>query len=137
MSEELFVIATREKVRWDTIKGQLSVEQLWELPLTTNSTNGVCLDSVAIQTNRELQNATDSVSYIKKTSKSTELLQLKLDIVKYIIEVKLNEQAVKETAAVNRSKAAVIQQLINQKKADALGTKSIEELEKELAQLNT
>jgi hypothetical protein len=41
----LFEKATMKKLRFDTAKGSLSVEQIWELPFT--SASGVSLDDLA------------------------------------------------------------------------------------------
>ena len=49
----LFEIATRAKFRFDSLKGALTVEQLWELPL--QSRTGVDLDTVAKGINASLK----------------------------------------------------------------------------------
>ena len=49
----LFEIASRNKLRVPTTKGDLTVEQLWDLPL--KSANGLSLDSIAIALNKQLE----------------------------------------------------------------------------------
>ena len=49
----LFEVAARKKYRFDSQKGLLSVEELWDLPL--QSTKSVSLDSIAIALNKEIK----------------------------------------------------------------------------------
>ena len=48
--DNLFLQATREKFRFESSKGDLSVEQLWDLPLTSRT--GFDLDTVAKAVNK-------------------------------------------------------------------------------------
>ena len=50
--ENMFEQATRNKLRFESTKGPLSVEQVWDAPLT--SRNGFSLDDIAKQAKREL-----------------------------------------------------------------------------------
>ena len=54
----LFEIASRNKLRVPTTKGDLTVEQLWDLPL--KSANGLSLDSIAIALNKQLESKATS-----------------------------------------------------------------------------
>ena len=54
----LFEIASRNKLRVPTTKGDLTVEQLWDLPL--KSANGLSLDSIAIALNKQLESSATS-----------------------------------------------------------------------------
>ena len=50
--EDLFAKATRDKVKFVTVKGEISIEDLWDLPLT--SEKGFDLDSIARKIAKEL-----------------------------------------------------------------------------------
>ena len=100
----IFEQASRQKLRFDTAIGMLSVEELWALPLTT--TNGkVNLDQIAVALNKELKGSEES---FVSNSKRNELLQLRFDVVKHIIETLVQEKEAK-TAEVQR--AANIQKM--------------------------
>ena len=53
MSENLFLLASRKKFRFPSVKGDLVVEQLWEMPLT--SKNGFSVNDVAMAVKKELR----------------------------------------------------------------------------------
>ena len=85
--EKLFENATREKVRFETSRGVISVEDVWDLPL--QSKNGFDLDSIAKDVNRQLK-ASGEESFVKPTTAGDSVLELKLEIIKHIIKVKLH-----------------------------------------------
>ncbi|SMB84266.1 hypothetical protein [Deinococcus hopiensis] len=94
----LFEYASRKKLRYDTAKGQLSAEQLWELPLTHDNPAVTTLDSVARSVHRELRSVTEeSFVQLRKGDREAHLT-LKLELVKHIIGVKLAEREQAERA---------------------------------------
>jgi len=122
----MFERATRQKLRFDTSKGQLSVEDLWDLPLT--STRGhVNLDDLARGFHNQLKN-NDDISFVDVDRKNDSVIQLKFDIVKHIIDVKLAERALAALKAENDMKKSRIMELIAQRQDEALSSKSIDEL---------
>ena len=123
---EMFESATRRKVRFDTPNGQLSVEDLWDLPLTSNR-GRANLDDIARGLHKQLKNS-DDVSFVDTDRKSDSIVQLKFDIVKHIIGVKLADRATAAVKAENDAKKARIMELIAQRQDEALSTKSVEEL---------
>ncbi|GAA1646290.1 hypothetical protein [Actinoplanes couchii] len=94
----IFEKATREKFRYPSVKGLLTTEQLWELPLTARS--GFSLDDVAKAVNAELK-AVDTESFVATESNPAKAtLETKLAVVKHVIAVRLTEdQEAKAKAA--------------------------------------
>jgi hypothetical protein len=94
----IFEKATREKFRYQSAKGLLTTEQLWELPLTAKS--GFSLDDVAKAVNAELK-AIDTESFVAtETNPAKATLETKLEVVKHVIAIRLAEdQAAKAAAA--------------------------------------
>lgn len=94
----IFEKATREKFRYPSVKGLLTTEQLWELPLTAKS--GFSLDDVAKAVNAELK-AIDTESFVAtETNPAKATLETKLEVVKHVIAVRLaDDQAAKAAAA--------------------------------------
>jgi hypothetical protein len=125
-----FEQAARKQFRFDSSKGQLSVEQLWQLPLTGN---GVNLDDIAKALFRQIKDADGEVSFVKPTVAADNMLQAKFDIVKHIIDVKLAERDAADKAAATRVKNQKIMALIDQKQDEKLSSASIEELRAMLA----
>ena len=129
----MFEKATRLKLRFDTGKGQLTVEDLWDLPLTS-TINKANLDEIARSLHKQLKND-DDVSFVDKDKKSDAIVQLKFDIVKHIIEVRLEENEKKAAARANSAKRQVLLQALVERENEDLKNKSPEELRAMLAEL--
>lgn len=94
----IFEQASREAIRFATDRGELTTEQLWNMPL--QSKNGFDLDTIAKAINTELRSVTEDSFVSTRTNPAKPGLELKLDIVKHIIATKLHE------AELVRSRAA-------------------------------
>ena len=128
----MFEKASRLKLRFDTSKGQLTTEDLWDLPLTS-TTARVNLDDIARALHKQLKSG-DDVSFVDTTKKSDAVVQLKFDLVKYVIETKLTENAAKNAAAENSAKKQRIMQILADRQDDSLKTASTDDLMKMLAE---
>ena len=124
----MFVKASRLKLRFSTSKGLISVEDLWDLPLTA-------LDTIAKNLNKEVKESAEE-SFIKMKTSASTLATLRFEIVKHIIEVKLNEAEAAQKRAENKERKAQILALIAEKQNKELSEKSIADLMKELEGLD-
>ena len=133
----IFEQAARKKLRFASVQGLLSVEHLWDLPLTKPKTNDrAYLDEIAICLHGELKNATE-VSFVTSSKKPNDAeLQLKFDIVKHIIDVRVAENAAAATARTNAEKRQQLLELKARKESEKLGETSIEDLDKMIAALS-
>lgn len=130
----MFDIATRKKLRFDTAKGLLTVEDLWDLPLTS-ATGKTNLDSIALDLHRELKGVADVQSFVDETAKADTIVQLRFDIVKHIIDVRKKEN---KDALQARERAETKQRLLaalERKQGEAIDALSEEELRKRIAEL--
>lgn len=123
----MFEKASRQKIRFQSDKGLLSIEDLWDLPLI--SSRGANLDDIARGLHSQLKNS-DDVSFVVKERKSNESVQLAFDIVKHIIDVKLVERDAAQLAATTKEKKQQIMQLIVNKEQSALAEMPLDELRK-------
>ncbi len=129
----MFEKISRSKVRFDSVKGQLTVEDLWDLPLT--STRGQAnLDDIARALHKKLKNG-DDVSFVDTAKKSDPAIQLAFDVVKHIIEVRLAENDAAAQKRARDDRRIVLQEAIARKESEAIGSKSVDELRAELAAL--
>lgn len=125
--ENNFEKASRIKLRFATSKGQLSTEDLWDLSLES-------LDTIAINVDKQLD-TTSKKSFIgKRNTKNTEL-ELALDILKHVIQVKLDEKDAKAKRADKAARAAELRQLIAEKSNDELKNSSKDDLLAKLKEL--
>ena len=92
----IYVKAIRQKLRFQSTKGALTVEQLWDLPLSS-TTGAVNLDTLAIETLNRLENVpvTSFVRTAPVLTKDQEDDTLRLEILKDIISIKQAENALK------------------------------------------
>jgi hypothetical protein len=121
----LFEIATRKQYRFNSQVGALSVEDLWNLPLT--STRSASLDAIAKELHSQLKEET--ISFVTPSVSDNTVVQQKFDIVKYIIDVKVAERDAAKLASDNAAKKQKILSLIAQKQDEQLSGSSLEELQ--------
>lgn len=127
--EKMFEKATKSKLRFSTNKGQLSVEDLWDLSL-------VSLDTIAKDVNKALK-ADQEESFISPKSTVNSELTLKLEILKYIIQVKQEEKEKSKLRAEKQAQLATLKELAAQKSGEALSQKSLEEIQAMIAELES
>jgi len=124
----IFERASRQKLRIQTDRGMLTVEDLWDLPLTGR----LSLDSIAKAFHRRVREIEDETSFVPdaktKQSAENESAQLTFDILKHIIEVRLQEREINRAAKEKAENRKKILELISKKQDEALSEKSIEEL---------
>ena len=131
--ENLFLQATREKFRFESPKGDLSVEQLWDLPLTSRT--GFDLDTVAKAVNADLK-ASNEESFVNvNNNPAVSRLQAKLEVVKAIIEVKLARAEATKKRVEKAAERQRLMEVLHSKKDQELQGLSVEEIERRLSQL--
>mgnify|MGYP001609435964 CR=1 FL=1 len=127
----MFEKASRLKARFDTPNGVLSVEDLWDLPLT--SARRANLDDIAKGLNREVK-ATEEESFVTPRASNAEL-GLKFEGVKHIIAVRVQENEAERTLTEKKRQRERIMEIMAQKQDSELASKSLEELQGLLAAL--
>ena len=129
----IFEQATRRAIRFESPKGDLSVEQLWDLPL--QSRNQFDLDTVAKTVNRQLNAVTEESFVSVRENPAKETLSLKLEIVKHIISVKLQEAEEARNRANKASEKEKLLRLLDEKQNEALRALTPEEIQERLKAL--
>lgn len=121
----IFEQATRQAFRFETTKGHLTVEDLWNLPLT--SVNRANLDDIAKGLQKKLSET--SLSFVTDTTPVNKVYQAQFDIVLHIINTKIAEAKAAEQYRQAREKKQKIMAIIEQKQDEALSSASLEDLE--------
>ncbi len=128
MSERnIFEMATRGKYRFP-YKGQIAVEDLWDLSVTA-------LDSIFKTLNSQAKAAKEE-SLLESKSAEDEILDSQIAIVKYIVSVKQEEANERSKAKERKEQKQKIMAIMASKQEETLNGKSIEELQKMLDELN-
>lgn len=128
MAVNIFEYATREKLRFP-FRGEISVEDLWDLSLTN-------LDKVykALNAQAKQNNEASLISSSVKTAEESRL-DAKIEIVRYIFAVKDNEAKARRQEVEKAEKKQKIMSIIARKQDEALESMSAEDLQKMLDEL--
>ena len=128
----MFEQASRLKLRFESAKGLLSVEDLWDLPLT--STRSTSLDEIARSLHLQLKSGTD-VSFVDPEKKSDPAIQMAFDLVKHVIDTRLAENAAAAAASANKERKQKLLGILANKQDEALLGMSVEDLRAAIAAL--
>lgn len=131
----MFEAATRLKLRFETVKGILSCEELWDLPLT--SAKGASLDGLARSFNKYLKEVEEE-SFVEKPVPDPEKIsiEIRFEIVKRMIEVRIEERDKIKKAAERKERKEKLLQAIAAKQDESLQQASLEDLQKMVADLD-
>lgn len=126
-NNELFINATRNNYQFP-FRGMINVIDLWDLSLTN-------LDSVFKTLNAESKKSEEE-SLLNTKSKEDEEVSNKIEIVKYIVSVKLDEKKKREAAKKNAEMRQRLLEIKAKRQDAALENMSDEDLDKALAELS-
>lgn len=129
----IFEYATRNKLRFTSVKGDLSVEHLWDVPLRSQDLFN--LNAIAIGINKTIRELSEeNFVETKKTAAHTKC-EAMLEIVKYVIETKLAEEETAKNKASKKQEKEKLLQILAEKQAGKLSELSEKELQKRIAAL--
>ena len=126
MEKNLFEIATRNRYRFN-YKGIMTIEDLWSLGVKD-------LDAIFKTLNRQKKADDEDSLLATKSAADTELAN-KIELVKYIVSVKLAEAEDRKNAAEKKEQRDKILAIMAKKKDAKLENMDVAELEAELAKL--
>jgi hypothetical protein len=129
----MFQKATRLQLRFDSSKGPLTVEDLWALPLTS-ATGKANLDDIARGLFTQLK-SDNAVSFVNPTEGSDPVVQLKFDLVKHIIDVRVAENKAAADIKANKERKQNLLGILAQKRNAELMNMPIDELRKQIEAL--
>lgn len=124
---ELFKEATKQSLRFNLGNGEVTTEDLWHYGLER-------LDSLYSTIHQEIENSKQA-SLLKPKTNASKLLELKLAIVKDIVETKLADKQAKDLKELKANKARIAREKLANKQDAALDDLSEEDLEKYIKSL--
>lgn len=125
-NQEMFIKATRNKARFP-YRGQTSVEDLWDLPVTE-------LDKI-YKSLKKQEKTVNEESLLEVKTEEDEELTMQIEIVKYIVGVKLEEKKQAENAKAKKEQKEKLLQLLADKQYEELKGKTAEEIQKMIDEL--
>lgn len=133
MSNNIFEYATRNKLRFASSRGELTTEQLWDVPL--RSTDGFNLNAVAKAANDAVK-VVNEENFVEATRTTSHVrVETAFEIVKHVIEAKLADEAAAKARAENKVKKEKLLKALQEKQDGKLSEMSERELKKQLAEL--
>ena len=123
---DMFAMATKMKYRFP-FRGMISVEDLWDLPLSQ-------LDIVFKNLNKDVKQSQEDSLMSTPNAEDTELMT-KIEIVKFVFDAKRAESEARKAAAENAAKRQRILEVLAQKQDTALQNMSEDELLKALEEI--
>jgi hypothetical protein len=134
MINNIFEYATRNKIRFQSSKGLLSVEQLWEVPL--RSKDDFNLNELAKNANRDLKMASEESFVETARTPAHTRLEVTFELVKHVIAAKIEDEKAARTRAENKIKKDKLLAVLAEKQDGKLSELSIQELQKQIAALD-
>lgn len=130
----IFERASRAKLRFSSVIGDLLTEQLWDLPLTARG-DRPDLDKLARVTHAELKSLEEG-SFVNVTPDPRKTEQeLRLDILKHVIASKLADKAAAEKSAENAERKRKLLAALSSKEEQELAGMTREQIEQEIAKI--
>lgn len=123
----IFEVASREKIRFDTSRGQVSVEDLWDLPLTS-TVGKPNLDAIAVDLHNKMSQS--NLSFVSNRTKDQNETSVKFALVKHVIDTKLAEAAAAASARDRAEKRNLILSELSRRQEQELLSLPTEELKK-------
>ena len=129
----MFTNASRNKYRYPSSKGDLTTEQLWDLPLQSKS--GFDLDSVAKEINAELKAQAEESFVTTSTNPRKAELEEKLSIVVNVIGIKQAENEAARNASQRKQERDRLTEILHLRTQEQLMQLTPEELQKRIDEL--
>lgn len=121
---DVYKEAVKQRVRFNTSKGPLTTEQLWDLTLAE-------LDALAVKLEKDYESSKGKSFLAKKTVKDKSL-KLQFDVVLDVLETKNEELEIANKRRETKERNQKILGIIQKKKDEALEGKTLSQLEKML-----
>lgn len=131
--QNMFEYATRTKLRFTSIKGELSAEQLWDVPL--RSRDDFNLNAIAKSANKALKEISEENFVETKKTAEHARREAALEVVKYVIDVRITEEKAAETRAERKQEKEKLLAILAEKQAGKLSDLTEKELQKRIAAL--
>lgn len=133
-TNNIFEYATRARLRFASDKGELTTEQLWDVPL--RSRDNFNLNVIAKLASRALKEISEE-SFVETTRTPEHTRrEVVLEVVRHVIDTKLAEEERAKKRAENKQEREKLLQILAEKQAGKLSELSEKELQKRIAALD-
>ena len=123
----MFKKATRLKLRFETSRGVLTTEDLWDLPLQE-------LNTIAKSLNKTLKSIEEE-DFLEEINNEDKITKMQFDIVKHILDTKKDESNAMKDAAAKKIEKEKLLAILAKKQDSCLENLSEAELKKKINKL--
>lgn len=136
MSTNIFEYAVRNKLRFASPRGALTVEDLWDVPL--RSKDGFDLNALAKAANKAVKDSGEE-NFVDADVRSPEHTrrEMTLEVLKHIINTKLADEDAAKKRAENKAEMEKLLTILAEKQDGKLSTLSEEQIKKRIAALKS
>ena len=136
MELNTLISALRDKYRFPSARGELVLEQLWEVPLT--SVRGFSLNDIAKGLSKQLREKTEDNFVPNANAPTTEIQRIRsmLEIVVFVIGVRTKEAEDINAKRARQEKRARLLDALQKKESEELSQASKDDILKQLAELD-
>lgn len=123
-----FVLASRRQLRFNTVKGGLTVEDLWTLDLKK-------LDAIAVDVDSQVKPGARKTFLENPDTKADQAAadnELRLEVLKFVIGVKQEENKAARAASERRTQIAFLNDLLKKKELANLEGLSVDQIKAQL-----
>ncbi len=121
----MFELATRKKYSFESTKGLITTEDLWDVPLTD-------LEIIGNNIQNEINNLTGFVSFTKKTSPELSELEEKYNLIIHIGQTRVAEAEALKKKAENNAEIQELLVLLDEKERDSMDINDVKKRIKKL-----
>lgn len=129
----IYLKAAKSKLRFKSHCGPITVEDLFDLPLSSKSE--MSLDAVAKRVHQELK-AEGETSFVEnRVNPRKASLELAMEVVKDVIRIKQEENAAKQDLAAKAAKKEMLKDALVKAQANAMSSMTPDQIQAELEKL--
>ena len=136
MATNIFEYATRNKLRFASARGELTIEQLWDVPLRSKAGDDFNLNAIAKVANKALKDVTEESFVETERTPAHARFENTLEVVKYVIDAKLADEDAAKKRAENKVKKEKLLAALEKRQDEKLDDLSIRDLQRQIAALD-
>lgn len=121
MSDNIFIQASRLRLRFPSVQGLLTMEDLWQLPLRTDNPRKASIEEVGARLLTQQQHlAGRSILKSRNTNPENQRVDLAVEVVSYIADVLETEEDNRVASKARADEAARLDALIREREGREL-----------------
>jgi hypothetical protein len=136
VNNNIFEYATRNKLRFQSARGAITAEDLWDVPLRSRPGDDFNLNEIAKAANGALKEASEESFVEQARTPAHTRLEVTLEVVKHVIAAKLDDEETAKRRADNKAKKDKLLAVLERKQDEKFEKLDIRDLQRQIAALD-